>query len=196
MLAAAFYFERATNRTPGHDCFLFTVSIPLFCLLFSLHNTILLNYRRRRNVAATSFHCCLRDWSYAWLLTRTVDRALATLAAAFFWTDGYLNFIINVSGIFVVRFIKLCSRVLACFDHSLYYYTSNQSILFSQSSSLSLRITVSSLLLLSLRSFLLNVPLSFSFLFLLFSTFFTAFLYFWPLFIIIDTITIIKLILN
>ena len=58
---------------------------------------------------------------------------------------------------------------------SLYYYTSSQSILFSQSSSLSLslRITVSSLLFLSLQQlFLLIVPLS------LFLTFFVFYLFY------------------
>ena len=59
----------------------FSLSLfPCFVYYF-LHNTILLNYRRR-NFAAASFHCCLRDWSYALLLSRTVDRARARLADA------------------------------------------------------------------------------------------------------------------
>ena len=43
MLAAASYFEWATNLPPGHDWFLYTTSLPLFYLLFSLHS---INYRR------------------------------------------------------------------------------------------------------------------------------------------------------
>ena len=48
MLAAAFYFERTINWTPGHDCSPYTISVPLFYLLFL---SILLHIRRRRRPA-------------------------------------------------------------------------------------------------------------------------------------------------
>ena len=75
MLAAASYSERATNRTPGHGCFPYTISLPLFYPLFSLHS-ITIDDDDRYLAAASCFssrrrlllHCfsnCTDDWTRA-----------------------------------------------------------------------------------------------------------------------------------
>ena len=108
---------------------------------------------------------------------RAIDRTRARVAAAsFFERDVFLN-LNNQRKWHICRpfYSTLLSYVLACFDHSLYYYTSNQTILLSQSSSLSLRITVSSLLFLSLRTIVLVLLRTCSFLSLSLLLFFLSF---------------------